>query len=354
DGYAIRSSDVGNLPVELEVVGELKAGNMAGSDVAVEEGRAFAIMTGAPVPRGADAVIMVEHTRREGTRVELNHSVASGENIVPRGAEARRGQELLSPGTILDPASIALAASAGRPRLLVYAKPRIAILATGDELVDLDLPPAPHQIRNSNSYSLAAQIEATGADPVLLPIAPDEPGRLNQLLREGLEADLLLISGGVSMGKYDLVEQVLSELKAEFIFTGAEIQPGRPIVFGQVPAQPGECSGYFFGLPGNPVSTLVTYDLFARPFIEALMGKQPGKLRFVYVRLSSPIRTKTGLRRFLPALLSGEFEHAEVELIRWQGSGDLAALARSNAYVVVPSDREQMAAGEWAAVLLRG
>src|SRR5262249_27373911 len=145
----------------------------------------------------------------------------------------------------------------------------------------------------------------------------------------GLESDLLLVSGGVSMGKYDLVEQVLTELGAEFLFTGAEIQPGRPIVFGRVPAEPTGTPCHFFGLPGNPVSTMVTYELFARPLVEALMGRQPVQLRFVHARLKAPIRTKTGLKRFLPAMLSGEFEHSEVELVRWQGSGDLAAVARS-------------------------
>ena len=166
------------------------------------------------------------------------------------------------------------------------------------------------------------------------------------MIEEGLGCDLLLLTGGVSMGKYDLVEQVLGELKAEFYFTGAEIQPGRPVVFGSH-------KKYFFGLPGNPVSTMVTFELFARPMIEALAGMAPQPLIFLRARLKSEIRTKTGLKRFLPAVLSGEFEDAEVELARWQGSGDIAALARANCYVVIPPDRERMEAGEWVSLLMR-
>jgi molybdopterin molybdotransferase len=260
----------------------------------------------------------------------------------------------------LDHAAIAIASSVGKSHLLVYSKPRVAVLATGDEVVDIDVPPAPHQIRNSNSYSLAAQIQAAGGEPVLLPIAPDDPERLRELIADGFEADLLLLTGGVSMGKYDLVEQLLAEFQAEFFFTGAQIQPGRPIVFGRVvcgagaPARDeGSDYKYFFGLPGNPVSTMVTFELFARPVLEALAGMRRRKLVFLHARLKSEIKTKPGLKRFLPALLSGEFEHAEVELIRWQGSGDIAATARANCYIVIPPDREQIAAGEWVPVLLR-
>jgi molybdopterin molybdotransferase len=186
-----------------------------------------------------------------------------------------------------------------------------------------------------------------GGEAVRLAIAPDSPGRLRALIEEGFECDLLLLTGGVSMGKYDLVEQVLGELQAEFYFTGAEIQPGRPVVFGSCGKK------YFFGLPGNPVSTMVTFELFARPMIEALAGMTPRPLVFVSARLKSEIRTKTGLKRFLPAVLAGEFEDAEVELARWQGSGDIAALAQANCYVVVPPDRERMEAGELVSLLMR-
>jgi molybdopterin molybdotransferase len=185
---------------------------------------------------------------------------------------------------------------------------------------------------------------------VILPVAPDEPNRLRELIAEGREADLLLLSGGVSMGKYDLVEQALAEFHAEFFFTGAQIQPGRPIVFGRIPSTEAMHT-YFFGLPGNPVSTMVTFELFARPMLEALAGMSPRKLVFLYAKLRSEIKTKVGLKRFLPAVLSGEFERSEVELIPWQGSGDIAATARANCYIVIPPDRERVAAGEWIPVL---
>ena len=168
--------------------------------------------------------------------MQITKSVASGDNIAPIASEAKRGEQLLSPGARLDFAAIAVAASVGRSRLLVYRKPKVAILSTGDEIVDIDVPPAPTQIRNSNTYSLAAQVQAAGGEPVLLPIAPDEPARLRELIADGLESDLLLLAGGVSMGKYDLVEPVLAEFQAEFFFTGAQIQPGKPVVFGRVPA----------------------------------------------------------------------------------------------------------------------
>ena len=190
-------------------------------------------MTGAPVPAGADAVVMVEYTSQRENQVEITRSVAPGENIVPRGAEAREGALLLDRGLRLNPAAIALAASVGKSRLQVYKRPRVAVLTTGDEIVDIDATPGPTQIRNSNSYSLAAQIQQAGGEPVLLPVAPDELHGLRPLIEEGLKSDLLLLTGGVSMGRYDLVEQALSEMQAEFFFTGAKIQPGRPVVFGR-------------------------------------------------------------------------------------------------------------------------
>lgn len=349
DGYAVRAADVAQVPAQLEIVGEVKAGSSLDPGFQLQPGQAVSIMTGAAAPAGADAVVMVEYTSTEGSQVTVSRTVAAGENIVPVGAEAKRGARLLNPGLRLDHASIAIAASVGRSRLLVYSKPQVAILSTGDEVVDIDVPPGPYEIRNSNTYSLAAQVRAAGGEPMLLPIAPDEPERLRELITDGLEADLLLLTGGVSMGKYDLVEQVLADFKAEFFFTGAQIQPGKPVVFGRV--HNGEGTKYFFGLPGNPVSTMVTFELFVRPLIDALAGATPQKLIFLRAQLKSEIKTKTGLKRFLPAMLTGEFEQAEVELLPWQGSGDIAATARANCYVVIPPDREKIAAGEWVAIL---
>ena len=357
DGYAVRSADLARVPARLQVIGEIKAGeqpNKIPSHLAA--GQAVSIMTGAPVPAGADAVVMVEFTSQHGKQVEIAKSLAAGENVVPRGAEAREGKVLIDRGRRLNDAAIALAASVGRSHLQVYRRPRVAVLTTGDEIVDINVAPGPTQIRNSNSYSLAVQIRQAGADPVLLPIAPDEPQRLRALIDEGLQTDLLVLTGGVSMGRYDLVEQVLSEMQAEFFFTGAKIQPGRPVVFGRCDAGTlaGESPGkYFFGLPGNPVSTMVTFELFARPILEALAGMSPRKLVFVHARLKSEIRVKPGLKRFLPAILSGEFENSEVESVPWQGSGDIAATARANCYVVIPEDRDRIPAGELVALLMR-
>ncbi len=358
DGYAVQAADLEKVPATLDVIGEIRAGAAADAALKIQPGQAAAIMTGAPAPAGSDAVVMVEYTSREGHQVTITKTIAAGENIVPIAAEAKRGDRLLSPGVRLDHAAIALAASVGRSRLLVYSKPRVAVLATGDELVDIDVPPEPTQIRNSNTYSIAAQIHAAGGEPVLLPIAPDEPQRLRELIAEGLEADLLLLSGGVSMGKYDLVEQVLAEFHAEFFFTGIQIQPGRPAVFGRIPQQESMGSApephkYFFGLPGNPVSTMVTFELFARPMLEALAGMTPKKLIFLHAKLKSEIKTKPGLKRFLPAILSGEFEQSEVELVRWQGSGDIAATGTANCYIVIPPDRDRIAPGEWVPILMK-
>jgi molybdopterin molybdotransferase len=370
DGYAVRAADLLELPARLEVVGEVKAGDWPEPGAcSVGRGQAVAIMTGAPLPAGADAVVMVEHTALSGRTVEVRRGIRAGENFVPRGSEARAGQLLLDRGRRLDHAGIAIAASVGKSQVQVFRRPRVAVLATGDELIEIDAIPGPAQIRNSNSYSLAAQVQNVGGEAVRLAIAPDEPRRLRALIEEGLNCDLLSLAGGVSMGKYDLVEQALTELNAQFYFTGTEIQPGRPVVFGSRAADTLVRAGqgiagktrtgvsaphkrYFFVLPGNPVSTMVTFELFVRPMIETLAGMTPQPLIFLHARLKSEIRTKTGLTRFLPAVLSGEFENAEVELARWQGSGDIAALARANCYVVVPPNRERIEAGESVSLLM--
>ena len=348
DGYALRAADLASLPATLEVIGEIKAG--APPEAVPREvgaGQAAAIMTGAPAPNGADAVVMVEYTSLSGNRVTVTRSVARGDNIVEAGSEARKEQFLLHHGTRMDYGAIALAASVGLQTISVFRRPEVAILSTGDEIVEIGERPGPHQIRNSNSYSLAAQVQQAGGVPKMLGIARDEADHLRGLIEQGMEHDLLVLTGGVSMGRYDLVEQVLAELSAEFFFTGAQIQPGRPVVFGRVRER------YFFGLPGNPISTMVTFELFARPMLEALAGMAARELCFVHARLKSEIKTKTGLTRFLPALLSGEFEEAEVELAGWHGSGDVAAMARSNCYIVIPPDREKIASGEWVAILMR-
>jgi molybdopterin molybdotransferase len=375
DGYAVRAADLAQLPAELKVIGEIRAGSALDPRLGpIAAGCAAEIMTGAPAPAGADAVVMVEYTSRNGSQVKVERGVAAGENIVPTGSEARRGDVLLARGTRMTPAAIAAAAAAGKAEVQVHLRPRVAILPTGDELVEIAAQPGENQIRNSNSYSLAAQVETAGGEPAQLAIAPDEREPLRRLLEQGLGADLLLVSGGVSAGKHDLVEEVLSGLGAEFLFTGALIQPGRPVVFGRAP-RPGEtptlrpldfargrlhrAEGWgnpvtpFFGLPGNPVSTMACFELFVRPVLDALSGAAPAPLQFVKARLKSEVKTRTGLTRFLPAVLSGEFEEAEVELVRWSGSGDVGAAARANCYLVVPPDKEKLAAGEMVSILMR-
>ena len=301
-------------------------------------------MTGAPVPAGADCVVMVEHVQRDGAMLSLSpgRSMAPGDNIVPMGAEARAGDAILPRGTRISPAQVAVAAACGAGKLSVFGRPRVAIVATGDELVEVSEQPQSQQIRNSNSYSLAAQVLAAGAEPVRLPIARDEREHLEAIIHTAVESDMVLLSGGVSMGKYDLVEEVLLSLGAEFFFTGALIQPGKPVVFGRL----GE--HYFFGLPGNPVSTMVTFLLFVEPLLGALCGDARREPRFAQARLATEVKVKTGLTRFLPANLV----NVSVQPVTWQGSGDLASTSRANCFLVVPPDRPALSAGETVEILL--
>ena len=354
DGFALRAADLAQLPARLKVVGEIRAGADASvvAACALKSGEAVEIMTGAPAPPGADAIVMVEYTRREGAHVVVERGANAGDNIVPAGAEARAGAVVLTRGTRLGAQHIAVAASVGRTQLRVHRRPRVAILTTGDEVVDVAAAPGPSEIRNSNGYALAAQVEQAGGMPVLLPIARDELEPLRRLLQQGLSSDLLLISGGVSMGKYDLVAKALAGLQAEFFLTGALIQPGKPIAFGRARRQPESPPTYFFGLPGNPVSVAVTFAIFARAALDALSGAHAQPLLFLQARLAADIKTKTGLTRFLPAVLSGRYEKTEVRLAPWQGSGDVVGAARANCYIVLPPDREKIAAGEMMPVLL--
>lgn len=345
DGYAVRACDVQIVPATLGVIGQVKAGGSFSQSL--EAGQAVEIMTGAAVPQGASAVVMVEYTKNNGNQVEVLRSVTDEENIVQQGSESKAGQEILPPGIRMGFAQIAVAAAVGKATLHVHKKPQVAILATGDELVDITSAPAPQQIRNSNTYSLAAQVVSSGGEPICLPIAPDDEQSLRKLIERGRSARLLLLSGGVSMGKFDLVEKVLGDLDAKFFFTGVQIQPGKPVVFGEARSKT------FFGLPGNPVSTMVTFDLFVRPVLQAMGGALAVRLPAAKARLSREIKTKTGLTRFLPALLHGGLYESEVEVLPWQGSGDISASAKANCYAIVPPDRDFIAAGEMIAILLR-
>ncbi len=345
DGYAVRSADVASPEARLECVGELRAGgNYAGT---VGPGECVEIMTGASVPSGADAVVMIEHTRRDGRSITLDRFVPHGDHVVPRGTEARAGALLVAAGTRVGYAEMALAAQAGATRLEVSAKPSVAILSTGDEVVDARAIPGPLQVRNSNGISIEVLAETASAEPIQLGNAPDEKVTLRREIARGLDADILVLSGGVSMGKYDLVEQVLGELGAEFHFTGVAIRPGRPAVFAT-------CGGKLvFGLPGNPVSTMVTFELFVLPAIDLLSGAVPRPLPIFRAKLAAPLHEKGPITHFLPARIEWEGKEARVTQLPWQGSGDIVALAQANGFLVVGPERPDIAAGEWVDVLPR-
>lgn len=345
DGFACRAAEIAAGPLRIE--GVLRAGE-PWTGGAIAAGAAIEIMTGAGVPPGADCVAMIEHVDVAQERVRLAgpRTIAPGENVVPAGAEARSGAVLVPSGRRMTATEIAAAAASGYATLLVFARPRVAILATGDELVEVSRTPLPHQIRNSNSYSLAAQVLGAGGAPRIFPVVADDLAATEESLAGAAESDLILLSGGVSMGKFDFVERALLNRGAEFFFTGARIQPGKPVVFGKLPGP------YFFGLPGNPISTMVTFALFVAPMLRALGGEASPAPRFVLARLQEELRVKPGLTRFLPTILEGDFRGARVRPVAWHGSGDLAAAAQSNSFVVVPETAESLSAGESVCALL--
>src|SRR6202166_322889 len=344
DGYAVFAADA-KAGATLKCTGEIKAGDRVTKELWAET--CVQIMTGAAVPSGADAVVMIEHTVRDGDEVRFERAAVTGQNFVPRGSEARAGQMLLTPGMRLGYAELALAAQVGAAELKCAQKPRVAILSTGDEIVPVDSIPGRFQIRNSNSVSLAAQVRLAGGKPVLLGNAMDREDDLSSKIRRGVQEDLLVLSGGVSMGKYDLVEKVLREMEAEFYFDAVAIRPGKPAVFGN-------CGEKFvFGLPGNPVSTMVTFELFVAPAVDLLSGAEARDLPLVEARLGEALDEKPGLTHFLPARMEGRGANREVVALRWQGSGDIIALAHANCFLVVAADRGQLNVGESVPVLLR-
>jgi molybdopterin molybdotransferase len=362
DGFAIRAADAGTA---LRVLGQVRAGEAWGG-ASVNVGEAIEIMTGAPLPHGADCVVMVEHTAVENNMlwVDAGRSLRPGENVVPQGAEARTGAGLLPPGRVIGAAEIAVAASCGRAELPVFARPKVAIVATGDELVELAASHPTHdgetvmngapigigdaEIYNSNSYALAALVCGEGGEAKRLAVARDTVESLRERLTEARGCDLLLLSGGVSMGKFDLVEQVLTEAGAEFFFTGALIQPGKPIVFGRLAD-----GTYFFGLPGNPVSTQVCFHLFVAPLLRAMAGRTVVAPIFSEARLEEDVKGGAKVTRFLPAELTSAWDGVTVKVVGWQGSGDVSANARGNCYCVLPAGVEGFAKGEAVRVLLR-
>jgi molybdopterin molybdotransferase len=340
DGYAVRAID---LPGELEVIGEVRAGERFAG--VVGPGQAVEIMTGAPVPAGADAVVMIEHTSRENGRVRIGLSAEPRQFINPRASEAAAHEVVLHAGKRLDYSDAAMLAAFGRTYVQVFRRPVAAIVATGDEIVEVREAPAEFQIRNSNVYSLAAQVTRAGGTPQILPVARDNPGHTLEIIERGLAADLLLVSGGVSAGKYDIVEPVLASLGAEFFFDRVLIQPGQPLVFGRARGR------FFFGLPGNPSSTMVTFEIFARAALELLSGQEEISLHMPFARLTREFHCRAGITRFLPAHLSAD--GAEVTPVGWSGSGDIPALTRANAFLVTDAGRAEYPRGELIRVLLK-
>ena len=340
DGFAIRSADA---PGEFEIVGESRAG--APFEGAVGEREAVEIMTGAALPEGADAVIMVEHVERRDSRIAFDKGVPWRQFVNPKAGEAAAGEVVLRKGARLDYTGVAMLAAFGYARVPVYAKPTVAILATGDEIVPVAKTPQPHQIRNSNAYALAVQVIRAGGVPKLLPIARDDCDHTAEMIELGLRSDMLLLSGGVSAGKYDVVEPVLAELGAEFYFDRVLIQPGQPLVFGRAQGR------FFFGLPGNPSSTMVTFEIFGRAALELLSGQSEVTLFMPWARLTQEFRHRAGITRFLPAKLSADGE--TIAPVPWQGSGDMPALTRANAFLVARPDKPVYEAGDWIQTLLK-
>lgn len=340
DGFAVRAAD---LPGEFYIIGEVRAGDIFTGDVG--PGETVEIMTGAPVPNGTNCVVMVEHCRVAGDQMTTDRELSAGENINPRGSEAIAEELVLEPGKRIGVSEIAALATIGRHHVWVYRQPQVAIIATGDELVDVGDLPLDHQIRNSNVESLAVQVARAGGIPVVLAAAPDVYASTRERVESALEYDMLLMSGGVSAGKYDIVERVLSDLGAEFYFDRVLIQPGQPLVFGRVREK------FFFGLPGNPASTMVTFELFGRCALELISGRSESILPLLWSRLATDFRVKSGLTRFLPAKLSSD--GGEITPVRWTGSGDVFALSRANAFLVTEPDREKWTAGEQIRVLMR-
>jgi molybdopterin molybdotransferase len=361
DGFAVRARDTARVPTILRVVGQVRAGQWPERTLGADE--AIEIMTGAPVPPGADAVQQVEQTRRpDDGRVEVLASVEPGQNVAPRGSEVRAGERVLEGGERIDPAVVAVLAAVGKGRVRVGARPQVAVLVTGDEHVDVAETPDGAQIRNSNGFSALAQAEQAGAVGRSLGVVPDDREQIAARVRDGLAGDVLVLSGGVSAGVYDLVEEVLASFGVEILFDKVAIKPGAPLVFGRLvrgaSTKPDRASPertgttLVFGLPGNPVSAQVTFDLFVRAALLRMQGARGVRRPTVDVELASGARNRSGRRAHLPARVRFTEGRLVAELLPSRGSADLVTHARANALVVLEASRTDAASGERAPALL--
>jgi molybdopterin molybdotransferase len=343
DGYAVRSADLPDGRATLTVVEEITAGRTPTR--ALQPGEAARIMTGAPIPANADAVVMIERTKMLDRRVVIEDKPPRPEqNVFRRGREMREGEIAIATGSVLRPQEFGVLATLGRSSVRAIPAPRVAILATGDELVEPELRPGPGQIRNSNGPMLLAQVARAGGVPRYLGIARDTLDSLKVLIHEGLQADVLLLSGGVSAGKLDLVPGVLQEAGVVAHFHKVEMKPGKPVFFGM------RGSTLVFGLPGNPVSSFVCFELFVRLALRKLRGYADAGPSYVRAILTESFPYRTDRPTFHPALLTLT-DGFRVHATPWFGSPDLRGLLRANALLVLPAGDQPNAAGQLCSVL---
>ena len=339
DGYAVRAADVARVPAHLRIVGESAAG--AGWHHEMKAGEAVRIMTGAPVPAGADAVQQVELTREKDSQVEILEPVELGRSIVRRASEINSGEIVLRVGEEINAAMIATLASFGYARVKVARRPRVAVMATGSELVDVDQKPGQDQIRDSNNYTIAAYAEMSNAIVKRLPLAGDDTEELKRQISQAAESsDVLITSGGVSMGVYDFTKAALKELGAEIFFERVALRPGKPTVFGRL----GDT--LVFGLPGNPVSVSVTFNLFVRTALRAMQGATEPALPEDHAVLARNLKGSIDRESYLPATLrTDEKGTLLAEPLKWGGSSDFVAFARATALINVPAGIKSIESG---------
>jgi len=342
DGYAVRSADVQSIPTELRLMGEIAAGGE--SSVSLEAGQTMAIMTGAPIPPGADAVIPIEDTSRAQDRVRILRAPAPQRFIARQGSDIRRGEAVLRAGARLEAPQFAVAATIGAHEVQVHPRPRVAVLATGDELIPIDAAPAGSQIRNSNTPMLLALLRKWGCDATDLGIVRDDPKTIRAAIETGLQHDALFISGGMSMGAHDHVPHLLREMNVDLKITKLRIKPGKPFLFGIKKGSGVISTSYVFGLPGNPVSGFVCTVRLASRLLARLAGGQPEE-RWISARLSTPLPANGPREFYQPAHVHTSFQGPTLTPLGWKGSADLFTLAQANALLVRPENQPALPQG---------